>query len=105
MLKKLALPLLGLVLSLALVNPPQAKAGVVVGLGVGPVGVAVGPVHPYGYVYPRPYYYGPYAYAPGYAYPHRSYYGGFYGGGRWYPRGYGFRGYAGRPGYYGRYRR
>jgi hypothetical protein len=90
MLKKSLFALLGLAAVLTVMSPQQAHAGVVVGIGVGPV-VA----RPYVVVHPGPYaYYGPprpYFYGPTYAYPGP----GFYVGGRWHPRYYAYRGYAG----------
>lgn len=90
MIKKTVFAVLGLAFVLALASPPKAHAGVVIGVGVGPVFV---PRPAYGYVavHPRPY-----AYAPGYARPYvypYAYYGHVYRGAvvRAY-RGYGWRG-------------
>jgi len=89
MLKKSIFAVIGLAMVLAVMTPTQAHAGVVVGIGVGPV-VA----RPYVVVHPRPYaYYGPprpYVYAPVYAYPGP----GYYVGGHWYPRYYAYRHYV-----------
>lgn len=78
MMKSTIFAMLGLAAVLALATPPRAHAGVVVGVGIGPVYAA--PV--YGYVAaPRPYVYYPrpyaYAYGPGYVYPGYRYYGRF----------------------------
>ncbi len=90
MLNKSLLALLGLALALTVMSPAQAHAGVVVGIGVGPV-VA----RPYVVVHPRPYaYYGPprpYVYAPAYVYPEP----GYYVGGRWHPRYYAYHRHVG----------
>lgn len=80
MLKKIALPLVALVVLLMLSTAP-AKAGVSFGITVGP------PVYtnPAPYYYQDPYAYNPYAYdyynypAPTYVYPY-SYGSGYYGG-------------------------
>ena len=78
--KTTLLAMLGLAAALTLAIPSQAHAGVVVGIGVGPVA----PVPVYGHVYvgPRPYYYpgyypAPYVYGPGYVAGYRGY--GYYG--------------------------
>lgn len=102
MLKKTVFAMLGLAFVLALASPPKADAGVVVGVGVGPVFV---PRPAYGYVavHTRGYYAYPYGYAPLYARPHYvyppyGYYGHVYRGGYWgrpvarVYRGYGWRG-------------
>ena len=75
---------LGLAAAMSLFSPSQARAGVVIGVGVGPV--CARPVHGYVVANPRPYGY----YAP--AYP---VYGRFYGGGAWGYRNWDHRGYAG----------
>ena len=81
---------LGLEAALTVMTPSQAHAGVVVGVGIGPV-VA----RPYAVVHPVPYaYYGPprpYVYAPAYVYPGP----GVWIRGHWYPRYYAYRGYYG----------
>lgn len=93
MLKKTVLALFGLVFAMALITPPKASAGVVVGVGVAPFV----PAPAYGYVVqPRPYVYvaPPYvAYAPRYVYPGRVFVAG-----RPYPGPYAYR-YAGPRGY------
>ncbi len=83
MMKSTLFALLGLAAVLTLASPPQANAGVVIGVGVGPV------YHrpAYGYVVapPRPYFYHahPYVYAPAYV-PRANFYPGhFYGDRRW----------------------
>jgi hypothetical protein len=64
MLKKTAFSLFGLVVMLVCINPPQARAGVVVALG--PVYPRPVYVRPYAYVAPTPYVvYGPNSYARG----------------------------------------
>jgi hypothetical protein len=74
MMKSMIFAMLGLAAVLTLAAPPSAHAGVVVGLGVGPIfagpayGYVVGSARPYAY-YSRPY-----AYAPGYVYPRYRYY-------------------------------
>jgi len=98
MMKRIVFALLGLSVVLALASPPKAQAGVVIGVGVGPVFV---PRPAYGYVavHPRLYAY-PYGYAPVYAHPHYvypayGYNGPAYRGGYWAHRdgrGYGWRG-------------
>jgi hypothetical protein len=74
MMRPIMFALLGLAILLTVVSPSQANAGVVIGVGVGPVypGAAYGYVvaHPGPYYYPRPY-----VYAPGYVYPAYRYYG------------------------------
>jgi hypothetical protein len=87
--KSILFAVLGLAAVLTVMTPSQAHAGVVVGVGVGPV--VARPyvvVHPYPYAYygPRPYY------APAYAYPGPNY----WVRGRWHPRYYAYRGYVGR---------
>ena len=82
MMKRTVFALLGLAFVLALASPPKAHAGVVVGVGVGPV---FGPRPAYGYVavHSRPYAY-PYGYGyarPHYVYPSYGYYGHVYRGG------------------------
>ena len=72
MMKRTIFAVMGLAFVLALASPPRAHAGVVIGIGVGPVFV---PRPAYGYVvHPRPYAY-PYGYAPAYAPPAYGYYG------------------------------
>jgi hypothetical protein len=103
MIKKTVFALLGLAFVLALANPPKANAGVVFGVGVGPVFVPR-PAYGYGYVHPRPYAYS-YGYAPVYARPHYvyppyGYYGHVYRGGYWgHPVERAYRGYGWRGGY------
>jgi hypothetical protein len=104
MMKATIFATLGLAAVLALATPPRANAGVVVGVGVGPVfvrpasGYIVVPPRPYFY-YQHPYAYG-YAYGPGYGYPGYRYYGRFDRDRRWDRRDrdydrheYGERGY------------
>ena len=75
--------MLGLAAALTFAIPSQAHAGVVVGVGIGPVVPA--PVYGRVYVGPTPYYYpgyypAPYAYGPGYVAGYRPYrYYGYYG--------------------------
>lgn len=100
-------------LAVLMVPLAYSQAQVSVGIGVGPVGVAIGhpyvagpPVCEYGY-----YDYYPYACAPyGYYGPDHFVDGVFIGAGPWYHwghpayfwnRGYVGRGWYGRPGYYG----
>ena len=66
--KRTIFAVIGLACVLALASPPKAHAGVVIGVGVGPVFV---PRPAYGYVvvHPRRYAY-PYGYAPVYAPPY-----------------------------------
>lgn len=74
MMKRTIFATLGLAIALSLASVPQAHAGVVVGVGIGPV--YAGPAYGYVVVHPRPYYqpyYQPYAYAPGYVYPSYGY--------------------------------
>jgi len=74
MMKGTVFATLGLAIALVFASAPQAHAGVIVGVGIGPV--YAGPAYGYVAVHPRPYaYYQPYAYAPGYVYPY--YYGRF----------------------------
>lgn len=84
MMKSTIFALLGLAIALTLVSPSQANAGVVIGVGAGPVFY---PRPAYGYVavHPRPYAYypRPYVYAPGYVYPAYRYYGRIDRDGRW----------------------
>jgi hypothetical protein len=79
MMKKTIFALLGLAVVLALASPPKAQAGVVIGVGVGPVFVPR-PAYGHGYVavHARPGYAYPYGYAPGYARPYYA------------PRAYGY---------------
>lgn len=94
MLRKMMIGLMTLAFAALLVAPATAHAGVVVGVGVGPV------VRPYGYVGVRPYVApAPYvAVAPGYVAPY-VYPGPVVVSGRWYPRPYAYRvyGYRGHP--------
>ena len=71
MMKSTLFALLGLATVLTLASPPKANAGVVIGVGVGPVYP-----HPYGYVVapPRPYVYYAHPYAYGPAYVPRAYF-------------------------------
>jgi hypothetical protein len=94
MIKKSVLALFGLIFAIALATPQKANAQVAFGIGVGPVGVNVGPG-----------YYGPYPncyYAPGYYYPNCAGYVAPYSVGGYYGGFYGHRGYYGGRGYYGR---
>ena len=99
MMKRTILAMLGLAFVLALASPPKAHAGVVIGVGVGPVFVAR-PAYGYVAAHPRPYHSYPYGYPPVYARPHYvyptyGYYGHVYRGGYWAHRdwrGYGWRG-------------
>ncbi len=105
MMKKTIFAMLGLVFVLALASPPKAHAGVVIGVGVGPVFVAR-PAYGYVAVHPRSYAYA-YGYAPVYArshyvYPPYGYYGHAYPSGYWAHRDW--RGYRGN-GWRGDYRR
>jgi hypothetical protein len=80
MLKKIAIPLFGLVVMLICLNPPQAHAGVVVSFG--PAYPRPVYVRPYAYVAPVPfvaYQPGPYYYGPTYVRPGWGYRPGFYG--------------------------
>jgi hypothetical protein len=74
MTKSTIFALLGLAVMLALASPPRANAGVVIGIGVGPVYPR--PAYGYVIVHPRPYvYYAPgYVYAPRYVHPPYNYY-------------------------------
>jgi len=95
MMKTTVFALLGLAAVLALANPPRANAGVVIGVGIGPVfprpayGYVVAPPRPYVY-YAHPYA-RPYAYAPGYTYPPYVAYGHFDRDWRWDHRGWDHR--------------
>ena len=80
--KKMLLALSGLAAALILSSPTKASAGVVVGVGVGPVYARPAYVA-------RPYVYAP-AYTPGYVYPVWG--RGFYRE-RCYPGVYAYRGY------------
>ncbi|MGA2695608.1 MAG: hypothetical protein ABSE92_06080 [Terriglobales bacterium] len=105
--KKTLLVLAGLAVLMAF-TPSPAHARVVVGIGVGPVAVGPvvvggpvygGPAYGPGYVYGRPWGYGPYPYAYAPRYYGRPYwgprvyaYGPRYYGPRYYgPRSYGYR--------------
>ena len=91
MLKKIALPVVALVAILILTSTP-AKAGVGIGVTIGPP-VYTYPAYPYDpYAYTAPYY-DPYAYpgyynyAPAYVAPYHSYRGGFDRGHEFHERG------------------
>ena len=99
MLKKIGLAVALLFAIFVLVSPPQAKAGVSVGISVGPVyshpayPYAVDP-YAYSYQYAYPYAYSPYVYS--YGYPSAVYvypYGGRHYQRRGYYRPYRDRGY------------
>ena len=69
MLKKSFLAVFGLLLALAFVSPPKARAEVAIGVTIGGP-VYARPAYSYGYVYLAP---RPYVYSRGYVYP-RAYY-------------------------------
>ena len=70
MLKKLGIPVLGLVAMLTLVSPPKANARVRFGVTVGsPYYYTYSAPYPYVYSYPYPYY----TYPNVYVYPHHHY--------------------------------
>jgi hypothetical protein len=73
MTKPTVFALLGLALAITLASPSRASAGVVIGVGIGPVYAP--PAYGYVVVHPRPYFYPrPYVYTPGYVYPAYGYY-------------------------------
>ena len=91
MMKSTLFVLLGLAAVLTLASPPKANAGVVSGVGVGPVYHR--PAYGYGVVAPRPYFYHAhrYAYAPVYV-PRANFYPAhFYGDRGWANRGWDHR--------------
>ncbi len=85
--KSILFAVLGLAAALTVMTPSQAHAGVVVGIGVGPVVARPYVAGPYAYYGPPR----PYVYAPAYAYSGP----GYWVGGRWHPRYYAYRGYYG----------